>query len=84
MIKAMIFDHEIAPGSRVNIDSLSVRLEVSQTPVREALARPDIRAKMEAKGNPPRPAGPEEFAAAMRAEIVLTERMMKVARIEAE
>jgi tripartite-type tricarboxylate transporter receptor subunit TctC len=52
--------------------------------MREALARPDIRAKMEAKGNPPRPAGPEEFAAAMRAEIVLTERMMKVARIEAQ
>lgn len=39
MIKGMIFDHEIAPGSRVNIDSLSVQLEVSQTPVREALAR---------------------------------------------
>ena len=52
--------------------------------MREALARPDIRAKMEAQGNPPRPAGPEEFAAAMRAEIVLTERMMKAARIEAE
>ncbi len=39
MIKAMIFDHEIAPGSRVNIDALAVQLEVSQTPVREALAR---------------------------------------------
>jgi len=39
MIKAMIFDHEIAPGSRVNIDALSVQLDVSQTPVREALAR---------------------------------------------
>jgi DNA-binding GntR family transcriptional regulator len=39
MIKSMIFDHEIAPGSRVNIDSLSAQLEVSQTPVREALAR---------------------------------------------
>ena len=39
MIKAMIFDHEIAPGSRVNIDALSAQLEVSQTPVREALAR---------------------------------------------
>lgn len=35
----MIFDHEITPGSRVNIDALSVQLEVSQTPVREALAR---------------------------------------------
>ena len=39
MIKAKLFDHEIAPGSRVNIDALSVQLEVSQTPVREALAR---------------------------------------------
>ena len=37
MIKAKIFDYEIAPGSRVNIDALSVKLEVSQTPVREAL-----------------------------------------------
>lgn len=39
MIKRMIFDHEIAPGSRVNIDALAVQLDVSQTPVREALAR---------------------------------------------
>ena len=35
----MIMDHEIAPGARVNIDLLSTQLEVSQTPVREALAR---------------------------------------------
>ncbi len=39
MIKTMIFDHEIAPGARVNIDALALQLEVSQTPVREALAR---------------------------------------------
>ncbi len=39
MIKAMIFEHEISPGSRVNIDALAAELEVSQTPVREALAR---------------------------------------------
>ena len=39
MIKSMIFDHEIAPGSRVNIDALALQLEVSQTPIREALAR---------------------------------------------
>ncbi len=38
MIKAMIFDHEIAPGSKVNIDALAVQLDVSQTPVREALS----------------------------------------------
>ncbi len=39
MIKTMILAHEITPGSRVNIDSLAVQLKVSQTPVREALAR---------------------------------------------
>ncbi len=39
MIKTMIFAHEIAPNSRVNIDSLAVQLNVSQTPIREALAR---------------------------------------------
>ena len=39
MIKAMVFEHEIKPGSRVNIDALAKQLEVSQTPVREALAR---------------------------------------------
>ena len=39
MIKSMILDHEIRPGSRVNIDALSNQLEVSQTPIREALAR---------------------------------------------
>lgn len=39
MIKAMILEHEIQPGSRVNIDALSNQLEVSQTPIREALAR---------------------------------------------
>jgi len=39
MIKTMVFSHEIAPGQRVNIDALSLRLGVSQTPIREALAR---------------------------------------------
>jgi DNA-binding GntR family transcriptional regulator len=39
MIRAMIFAHEIVPGDRVNIDALSVQLGVSQTPIREALAR---------------------------------------------
>jgi DNA-binding GntR family transcriptional regulator len=38
-IKAMILDHEISPGQRVGIDELSRNLAVSQTPVREALAR---------------------------------------------
>ncbi|MFJ4856023.1 MULTISPECIES: GntR family transcriptional regulator [unclassified Streptomyces] len=38
-IKAMVMDHEIAPGARVGIESLARRLDVSPTPVREALAR---------------------------------------------
>jgi len=53
MIKAMIFEHEIAPGSRVNIDALAAQLDVSQTPVREALARlesDDLIAKEPLKG----------------------------------
>jgi len=40
-IKAMILDHEISPGEHVGIDELSRDLSVSQTPVREALARLD-------------------------------------------
>lgn len=35
----MIFDHKILPGARVNIDAISSQLGVSQTPLREALAR---------------------------------------------
>ncbi|MFE0786382.1 GntR family transcriptional regulator [Streptomyces mutabilis] len=38
-IKAMVMDHEIAPGARVGIEALARALGVSPTPVREALAR---------------------------------------------
>jgi DNA-binding GntR family transcriptional regulator len=38
-IKAMIRDHQISPGQHIGIDELSRGLSVSQTPVREALAR---------------------------------------------
>jgi DNA-binding GntR family transcriptional regulator len=38
-IKAMVMDHEIEPGARVGIEALARTLEVSPTPVREALAR---------------------------------------------
>lgn len=38
-IKAMILDHEISPGEHIGMDELSRDLLVSQTPVREALAR---------------------------------------------
>lgn len=38
-LKARIMDHVIAPGARISIDGLARELEVSQTPVRESLAR---------------------------------------------
>ena len=38
-IRAMIRDHKISPGEHVGIDELARNLSVSQTPVREALAR---------------------------------------------
>ena len=38
-VKAMVMDHALAPGAHLNIDALARGLEVSQTPVREALAR---------------------------------------------
>jgi len=39
MLKASVLEHTLAPGERVNIDALARELEVSPTPVREALAR---------------------------------------------
>src|SRR3954471_2458415 len=38
-LKALVMQHTLAPGERVNIDALARELEVSPTPVREALAR---------------------------------------------
>jgi DNA-binding GntR family transcriptional regulator len=38
-VTALVMDHALAPGERVNIDALARRLAVSPTPVREALAR---------------------------------------------
>ena len=38
-LKAMIMDHQLEPGERLNIEELARQLEVSATPVREALAR---------------------------------------------
>jgi DNA-binding GntR family transcriptional regulator len=38
-LKALVMEHTLAPGERVNIYALARELEVSQTPVREALAR---------------------------------------------
>ncbi|WP_121156691.1 GntR family transcriptional regulator [Micromonospora pisi] len=38
-VRTLVMDHAVAPGERINIDALARQLEVSPTPVREALAR---------------------------------------------
>lgn len=38
-VKALIMDQQIAPGERLNIDAFARDLDVSPTPVREAMAR---------------------------------------------
>jgi DNA-binding GntR family transcriptional regulator len=38
-LKALLMDHDLEPGTRLSIDGLARQLDVSQTPVREALAR---------------------------------------------
>ena len=38
-LKAMLMDHAIAPRARLSIDALARQLQVSQTPIRETLAR---------------------------------------------
>ena len=38
-LRTLIVDHELGAGERLTIDTLATRLEVSATPVREALAR---------------------------------------------
>ncbi|MFI1992109.1 GntR family transcriptional regulator [Actinoplanes sp. NPDC020271] len=38
-LRSMVLEHQLAPEERVNIDALARSLDVSPTPVREALAR---------------------------------------------
>ena len=38
-VKALIMDRHLEPGAKINMDALARALEVSPTPVREALAR---------------------------------------------
>lgn len=38
-LQSLVMEHVVAPGERINIDALARQLEVSPTPVREALAR---------------------------------------------
>lgn len=39
LLKSRVMDHELEPSSRVNMDALARELDVSPTPLREALAR---------------------------------------------
>lgn len=48
----------------------------------KALAMPEVRAKLEATGGTVAPSTPEEYAENLRAEIGLTEKMMKAAKLE--
>jgi tripartite-type tricarboxylate transporter receptor subunit TctC len=52
--------------------------------LRVALTRPEVRATLDAQAATAAPSSPEEFAEIMRNEIVLTERMMKAAQLEAQ
>ncbi|MEU4184036.1 GntR family transcriptional regulator, partial [Micrococcus luteus] len=38
-IKELVMDNQLEPGERINIEELARQLEISTTPVREALAR---------------------------------------------
>jgi DNA-binding GntR family transcriptional regulator len=38
-LKALVLEHTLAPGDRLNIDALARELQVSPTPIREGLAR---------------------------------------------
>src|ERR1700704_3652055 len=38
-LKALVMEHTLAPGDRINIDALARELDVSPPPVREGLAR---------------------------------------------
>ncbi|WP_213452244.1 GntR family transcriptional regulator [Rhizomonospora bruguierae] len=38
-LRGLLMDHAVAPGARITIDALARQLQVSATPVREALAR---------------------------------------------
>ncbi len=50
----------------------------------KALAQTDVRARLEANGGTVAPASPEEYRDALQAEIGLTEKMMKSAKLEAQ
>ena len=50
----------------------------------KVLAMPEVRSRLEAQGGMVAPSSPEEYRDALQAEIGLTERMMKSAKLEAQ
>ncbi len=50
--------------------------------LREALARPEIKAYLDRLGVQPAPSGAQEFADDMKAEMARTEKMMKAAKLD--
>lgn len=50
----------------------------------QALTQPEVRARLEAQGGAVAPSSPEAYRDALQAEIGLTERMMKSAKLEAQ
>ena len=80
------------PGvSLVSFGGLSVPRDTPAPVVRrisealaKALAQPETRAKLEANGATVAPSSGEEYAENLKAEIALTEKMMRVAKIDAQ
>lgn len=52
--------------------------------LQQVLARPDVRARLDALGGRVVPSTPDEYTAALRDEIATTEKLMAAARLEAQ
>jgi len=52
--------------------------------IEDTLANPEVRARLEANGGMVLPATPEEYTQDLKAEVALTEKMMRTAKIEAQ
>lgn len=79
------------PVTLVSIGGLSVPAGTPQPIVQriadtlnKVLARADVKARIDALGGQTTPSTPQEYAAALRAEIDLTEKLMAAARLEAQ
>jgi len=57
-------------------------MQLSEAAFNQALRTPEVKTKLEALGSMPATSTPEEYAAMLKAEIALTAKMMKAAKIE--